>query len=110
MPSLWVLLFSKMLLMCWRFSIQCHCSHPPHHHHHQTPARLPARPPACLQLSKDALHVTMPNNDCCCHVDVLKTSIPLDKIQEVQLSQGCCESCFGLHSVSRLGWEGERIL
>ncbi|PSC71484.1 COBW domain-containing 1-like [Micractinium conductrix] len=56
-----------------------------------------------FKLDNEALHISTPVNDCCWHVNTVKQTVPLDRIQDVTLSQGCCEAKFGLHSVM-LNW------
>ncbi|GAX80457.1 hypothetical protein CEUSTIGMA_g7896.t1 [Chlamydomonas eustigma] len=52
-----------------------------------------------LKLDADALVFHSAYNDCCCHVAVSQQTLPLDKIQDVQLQEGCLQTCFGLKDV-----------
>ena len=66
--------------------------------HRATPSRPPL-PLAPSQLDKDAVQLSSAANDCCFHVALSKKTVPLDKVQDVQLTTGWVESLFGLQTV-----------
>lgn len=39
-------------------------------------------------------------NDFCCHIAKSQKSVPLQKVQDVELVENCCLTCFGLKQVS----------
>ncbi len=52
-----------------------------------------------LKLDNDSLVFHSARNDCCCHIAESQQTLPLDKIQDVQLQGGCLQTCFGLKDV-----------
>lgn len=53
-----------------------------------------------LRLDKDSVELDSAANDCCFHVALTKRTVPLEKIQDVELSESCTQTCFGLKQVS----------
>eukprot|EP00775_Hariotina_reticulata_P012248 gene12248-12385_t len=53
-----------------------------------------------LKLDKDSVKVNTAINDCCFHVANTQKTVPLDKIQDVELQENCCLTCFGLKQVN----------
>lgn len=51
------------------------------------------------QLNYDSVQFEAAANDCCFHIAKTQKMLPLEKIQDVQLTTGCCETCFGLQTV-----------
>ena len=47
-------------------------------------------------LMKDSVHIATAQNDCCCHVATETHNISLEQISDVEISQPCFPSCFGL--------------
>ena len=52
-----------------------------------------------LKLDSESIIFDSAFNDCCCHIAVSQQTIPLDKVQDVQLQSGCLQTCFGLKEV-----------
>lgn len=52
-----------------------------------------------LRLDKDNLRANKAYNDCCCHIATTSATVPLDKIQDVQLKETCCLTCFKLKQI-----------
>lgn len=52
-----------------------------------------------LQLDQDNLTFNSAWNDCCTHISRGQKTVPLDKIQDVQLQEGCCQTLFGLKTI-----------
>ena len=62
-----------------------------------------------MQLDDHAVRVNEASNDFCCHIKTEKKTVPLDKVQDVQVEQGCAESCCGVKILSILtGGEGNQ--
>lgn len=59
------------------------------------PSNSAAAADAVARLPHRLLH----SNDCCFHIATTQKTIPLDKVQDVQLNTNCCLSCFHLKSV-----------
>ena len=55
-----------------------------------------------IQLDDHAIQLSEARNDCFCHIAKNRKLIPLDKIQDIQVGQDCCQSCFGVKVVSIL--------
>eukprot|EP00879_Flechtneria_rotunda_P018224 GHRR01019119.1.p1 GENE.GHRR01019119.1~~GHRR01019119.1.p1 ORF type:complete len:267 (-),score=80.64 GHRR01019119.1:614-1414(-) len=53
-----------------------------------------------LRLDKDSVQLNSAVNDCCCHVASKKKTVPLEKIQDVELQESCLHTCFGLKIVN----------
>lgn len=53
-----------------------------------------------LRLDKDALTFQGAQNDCCCHIAKTLKTVPLEKVQDVELQSNCLLSCFGLKAVN----------
>ena len=66
---------------------------------HTLPHRCPPLPLPAFQVNHDSVVFHSAQNDCCCHVAVSKQTIPLEKIQDVQLQEGCWETCFSLKTI-----------
>ncbi|KAG1656640.1 hypothetical protein FOA52_008864 [Chlamydomonas sp. UWO 241] len=49
-----------------------------------------------LRLKDDSIVLEGAVNDCCFHVAKSKKTVPLGKVQDVQLQEGCLETIFGL--------------
>ena len=52
-----------------------------------------------LKLDADQLTFNSAFNDCCWHIAISQQTIPLDKIQDVQLQGGCLQTLFHLKDV-----------
>lgn len=52
-----------------------------------------------MQLGSDSLKYSTATNDCCCHIAYEQKTVPLDKIQDVELQTDCLLSCFDLKKV-----------
>jgi hypothetical protein len=52
-----------------------------------------------LKLDKDSVKINTAVNDFCCHVANTQKTVPLDKIQDVELQENCCLTLFGLKQV-----------
>lgn len=100
-----ILLFSGVTLQqtCTRLHSVAHRDQSPPSHT-QTPScctHCPTRPAsAALQLDKDAVQLNSASNDCCCHIASSVKTVPLEKIQDVELSKDWVQSIFGLQMVS----------
>ena len=55
-----------------------------------------------MELDAHTVHLYDARNDFCCHIAKTRKIIPLSKIQAVQESQDCVQTCFGLKVVSIL--------
>ncbi|PNW88343.1 hypothetical protein CHLRE_01g025350v5 [Chlamydomonas reinhardtii] len=53
-----------------------------------------------LTLERDTLKVKWAVNDCCFHIAHNTKAVPLEKIQDVQLSEDCCLTMFSLKQVN----------
>ncbi|GAQ88921.1 hypothetical protein KFL_004700030 [Klebsormidium nitens] len=53
-----------------------------------------------LQLGADSLKYSTATNDCCCHIAYEQKTVPLDKIQDVELQTDCLLSCFDLKKIA----------
>lgn len=53
-----------------------------------------------LRLERDSVTFQSANNDCCCHVAKTLKTLPMDKIQDVELQSNCLLTCFGLKAVN----------
>ncbi|KAG2449105.1 hypothetical protein HYH02_005853 [Chlamydomonas schloesseri] len=53
-----------------------------------------------LTLERDTLKVKWAINDCCFHIAHNSKAVPLEKIQDVQLSEDCCLTMFSLKQVN----------
>lgn len=53
-----------------------------------------------LRLDRDSVQVSTAVNDCCCHVASTQKTVPLEKIQDVELQENCVHTCFGLKQVN----------
>ena len=53
-----------------------------------------------LKLTKDSVQANTAQNDFCCHVATSLKTVPLDKIQDVELTTNCIHTCFGLQQLN----------
>lgn len=56
-------------------------------------------PPLPHQLDKDAVQLNSASNDCCCHIATSKKTVPLEKVQDVELNKDWIHIIFGLQQV-----------
>jgi hypothetical protein len=52
-----------------------------------------------LQVDHNTIQSTSAVNDFCCHIAKSQKSVPLQKVQDVELVENCCLTCFGLKQV-----------
>lgn len=57
-------------------------------------------PDYALQLDESAVQLKSAYNDCCCHIAHSTTTVPLDKIQDVQLQETWIHTLFGVKKVN----------
>lgn len=46
------------------------------------------------------MQISTAANDCCCHIATTQKTVPLEKIQDVELQESCINTCFGLKQVN----------
>lgn len=52
-----------------------------------------------MQLQSDSVKMSAAMNDCFCHIAESHVTVPLDKIQDVQLQESWVQTMFGLKQV-----------
>lgn len=53
-----------------------------------------------LELHKDSVKLDTATNDCCCHVAVSQKTVPMEKIQDVELQENWMQTMFGLKQLN----------
>lgn len=53
-----------------------------------------------MELHKDTIKVSWAHNDCCMHTAEQQKTVPLEKVQDVELSENWLLTCFGLKQVN----------
>lgn len=53
-----------------------------------------------LKLDNNSIQVHSATNDFCCHIAKTVKTLPLEKVQDVELTQNCLHTCFGVQQIN----------